>query len=180
MGARYEQTDFIETLLCDPCVYCGAVSTTIDHIWPVSLGGKNHWTNYAPSCADCNGAKSSRSVLEFLVGLDAARERLRAVPARDRERWLRGEATRRREVARQYRAAWKSAHSFEVTLWPLRRRVVGGKAVLLVALLREWRLQIAIEAYRQGLPPIVQAQQRPYSDPVAGALCKPTKRICLY
>lgn len=48
----------------DPCVYCGAVAKTIDHIEPVSKGGsKNDIQNWAPMCSKCNNNKGSDSVL---------------------------------------------------------------------------------------------------------------------
>lgn len=46
------------------CQYCGAsapdVPLHIDHIHPVSKGGKTTLLNLVTSCADCNGGKSAR------------------------------------------------------------------------------------------------------------------------
>lgn len=50
----------------DPCSYCTAPATTIDHITATSTGGRNHWTNLAAACVDCNTRKHSMSLLAFL------------------------------------------------------------------------------------------------------------------
>ena len=50
----------------DPCAYCGAVAQQIDHCIPISRGGWNDSLNCVASCARCNYAKGSQSVLEFL------------------------------------------------------------------------------------------------------------------
>ena len=47
------------------CVYCGAhmgkVLMTIDHLYPLELGGKNDVTNYVSSCKPCNKSKGSQA-----------------------------------------------------------------------------------------------------------------------
>lgn len=48
----------------DPCVYCGAVANTIDHIEPLSKGGsRGSIQNWAPMCSKCNNNKGNSSVL---------------------------------------------------------------------------------------------------------------------
>jgi len=46
------------------CIYCGAKlrrsDCTIDHLRPVSQGGKSTWSNTACACAACNGRKADR------------------------------------------------------------------------------------------------------------------------
>ncbi len=55
------------------CIYCGAKpgtiqrgkvltkgDLTVDHILPRSRGGKDHWTNTACACYNCNHRKGSR------------------------------------------------------------------------------------------------------------------------
>ncbi len=46
------------------CQYCGkkikSSKITIDHIIPVSLGGKNRWSNTVSSCFECNNKKGGR------------------------------------------------------------------------------------------------------------------------
>lgn len=42
------------------CAYgCGRRADTVDHIWPVSHGGKSAPGNLAPACRSCNSAKSN-------------------------------------------------------------------------------------------------------------------------
>jgi 5-methylcytosine-specific restriction endonuclease McrA len=47
------------------CQYCGKKlkenKVTIDHIIPVSLGGKNRWDNTVTSCFYCNNKKDNRT-----------------------------------------------------------------------------------------------------------------------
>lgn len=81
-----------DTLLRDPCVYCGDPATTIDHIYAAAYGGPNHWTNYAPACLACNRAKGGRSVLCFLAGIPfrrIGRKSRLALAAWTREGWQR-------------------------------------------------------------------------------------------
>lgn len=57
----------------DPCAYCGAPSSSVDHIVPQNplvpapLGGKHGWLNYVGACQPCNGRKRSVSLLRFLA-----------------------------------------------------------------------------------------------------------------
>ena len=48
------------------CQYCGTnVSTntvTMDHVSPVSMGGKTNWENIVASCMKCNSTKGSNLV----------------------------------------------------------------------------------------------------------------------
>ena len=46
------------------CGYCGASADTIDHITPVSRGGKNEWTNLVAACRRCNCRKADRTIEE--------------------------------------------------------------------------------------------------------------------
>lgn len=54
-------------LLADPCVYCAAPATDIDHIVPRALGGTDDWTNLAPACDACNSAKNDTTLLAHLA-----------------------------------------------------------------------------------------------------------------
>jgi len=52
------------------CQYCGkkvSKNATIDHVVPVSRGGKSEYTNCVASCHDCNNLKSNKTPAE--VGL---------------------------------------------------------------------------------------------------------------
>lgn len=46
------------------CLYCGEIITrstaTIDHVVPVSRGGKTKWENCVTACGPCNSAKGNR------------------------------------------------------------------------------------------------------------------------
>lgn len=70
-------------LRTDPCSYCRLrEGGTVDHIRPRLLPDRetHTWLNMAGSCAGCNAAKGSASLLELL--------RLRAWPWRGRSRAL--------------------------------------------------------------------------------------------
>lgn len=47
------------------CQYCGKElrthNATVDHIVPVSRGGKREWLNVVASCKPCNGKKDNRT-----------------------------------------------------------------------------------------------------------------------
>lgn len=50
------------------CVYCGDTKRkhlTIDHVLPLSKGGKSTWDNLVTACSKCNGEKSDLSLKEF-------------------------------------------------------------------------------------------------------------------
>jgi len=47
------------------CVYCGSKrDLTIDHLVPVSRGGKTNFENCVASCKNCNGSKGNRTCTE--------------------------------------------------------------------------------------------------------------------
>ena len=46
------------------CVYCGKPANTVDHITPLSLGGKSTWLNTVASCSPCNTKKANRTIAE--------------------------------------------------------------------------------------------------------------------
>jgi 5-methylcytosine-specific restriction endonuclease McrA len=59
------------------CQYCGrrppVVKLHVDHVVPVSKGGKNHISNLVTSCQDCNLGKSNRYLQpRFVNSLDGA------------------------------------------------------------------------------------------------------------
>jgi 5-methylcytosine-specific restriction endonuclease McrA len=58
---------YAEVLSGDPCSYCGARADTIDHVDPVSRGGRHDWKNLTAACRRCNSRKSDRVLLDFLV-----------------------------------------------------------------------------------------------------------------
>lgn len=62
-----ETLEWLDIIAADPCSYCGAPTEATDHIDPISRGGPNHWTNYTPACARCNGSKHATPLLRFLL-----------------------------------------------------------------------------------------------------------------
>lgn len=47
------------------CTYCGNENTlTIDHILPVSRGGKSNFENCVAACKECNARKNNRTPFE--------------------------------------------------------------------------------------------------------------------
>lgn len=43
------------------CAYCGKAGLTIDHVLPVSAGGKSTWQNTVAACYDCNQRNGDRT-----------------------------------------------------------------------------------------------------------------------
>lgn len=54
-------------LLADPCAFCGATSTTIDHIDPLRKGGAHAVDNAIGTCRSCNSSKGTKTLLQFLM-----------------------------------------------------------------------------------------------------------------
>jgi len=52
------------------CAYCNqpTENPVMEHMDPISRGGIHHISNVVPSCARCNMAKRTLTVLEFLTG----------------------------------------------------------------------------------------------------------------
>lgn len=48
------------------CVYCGRNANTVDHIIPISKGGKNEYDNLVPCCKSCNSSKKDKDLVDFL------------------------------------------------------------------------------------------------------------------
>jgi 5-methylcytosine-specific restriction endonuclease McrA len=65
------------------CQYCQKIfpekRLTVDHVVPMSRGGRHEWTNVVTACSRCNNRKGAKSV-------DAAGLRLLAPPVKPR--WL--------------------------------------------------------------------------------------------
>jgi 5-methylcytosine-specific restriction endonuclease McrA len=62
-----EEKDYLRALLIDPCSYCGAPATSIDHIVPSHLEGDDHWENYTAICGSCNSQKGTATLLGCLA-----------------------------------------------------------------------------------------------------------------
>jgi 5-methylcytosine-specific restriction endonuclease McrA len=48
----------------DTCGYCSAHADTVDHIKPVSKGGRSTWLNTVAACGRCNQRKSDMTLTE--------------------------------------------------------------------------------------------------------------------
>ena len=51
------------------CGYCGRTATTVDHIHPVSRGGRDTWLNTVAACDGCNQRKGDRTPAEAGMAL---------------------------------------------------------------------------------------------------------------
>jgi 5-methylcytosine-specific restriction endonuclease McrA len=51
------------------CGYCGEKANTVDHILPISRGGRNTWTNTVAACHSCNTVKANRTPKEASMPL---------------------------------------------------------------------------------------------------------------
>jgi len=61
-----ELAQLMAQLVQQPCAYCGATeSITIDHVVPLSKGGKHEASNLAPACFPCNSSKCDRLLSEW-------------------------------------------------------------------------------------------------------------------
>lgn len=47
------------------CAYCPDLATTVDHIYPLHLGGTNFLSNLAPACRPCNTSKGRLTLAEW-------------------------------------------------------------------------------------------------------------------
>ncbi|MFM7312433.1 MAG: HNH endonuclease [Cyanobium sp.] len=47
------------------CLYCGAPSESIDHVFPRSRGGASDDANCVPACLVCNGAKGDQEAFTW-------------------------------------------------------------------------------------------------------------------
>lgn len=62
--------DFIgynEVVKKEPCVYCGGLAKTWDHLIPKSKGGPSGWTNMARACSHCNLKRDTKPFLIFMI-----------------------------------------------------------------------------------------------------------------
>ena len=56
----------VADLLTLACAYCGATDNiTVDHVIPLSKGGKHEANNLAPACLPCNSSKNDRLLSEW-------------------------------------------------------------------------------------------------------------------
>ncbi|MBZ6290411.1 HNH endonuclease [Streptomyces olivaceus] len=52
-------TGYREAIVNDPCTYCGGRTEQmhVDHQYPLSKGGTDHWWNLTMACSHCNLTK---------------------------------------------------------------------------------------------------------------------------
>lgn len=114
-----------QTLLRDPCVYCGAKPTGLDHIWPRSKGGKDGWHNRGPACRSCDFEKRSRVMIVFLLDRHTVGWRNRTwEKARSKPHHV---LTAQRRVVKQFtRRAQPLASLGEVAQWRQTIRATGS------------------------------------------------------
>jgi 5-methylcytosine-specific restriction endonuclease McrA len=48
------------------CAYCGKSGTTIDHVIPISKGGRDEIGNVLPACRRCNSSKGNKDLAAWL------------------------------------------------------------------------------------------------------------------
>jgi 5-methylcytosine-specific restriction endonuclease McrA len=48
-----------------PCVFCGALADTVEHITPLARGGWEHPDNLVPACGSCNFSKGPKLLSEW-------------------------------------------------------------------------------------------------------------------
>lgn len=61
-----ELAELMASLVQQPCAYCSATENiTIDHITPLSRGGRHEASNLAPACFSCNSSKCDRLLSEW-------------------------------------------------------------------------------------------------------------------
>jgi len=65
------------------CGYCGARAETIDHVVPLSKGGRHEWTNVVTACSECNNRKGDKTPEKANLSLRSRPEKPRGLPNRD-------------------------------------------------------------------------------------------------
>lgn len=51
------------------CAFCSRYGNTIDHVMPVSRGGRNQWKNTVTACSKCNSRKADKTPEEARMPL---------------------------------------------------------------------------------------------------------------
>ncbi|WP_179814725.1 HNH endonuclease [Allostreptomyces psammosilenae] len=63
-GAPYSRSE-VFSRWGGQCAYCAAPAVHLDHVQPVSRGGRDVLANVLPACADCNYRKGSKTLAEW-------------------------------------------------------------------------------------------------------------------
>ncbi len=64
---RKDVRAYLTTVTHDPCSYCGATATGLDHIDSARTGGADDWANLTAACQRCNSRKRTTSLLGYLL-----------------------------------------------------------------------------------------------------------------
>ena len=68
-GIYYISGKEIEKLYSSPCYYCGSLSSiTIDHVVPISKGGRHSIGNLVSCCKNCNSSKKDKLLIQWKIG----------------------------------------------------------------------------------------------------------------
>jgi len=63
---NYISDEEISTLYASPCFYCGETENiTMEHLIPLSRGGRHSIGNLAPMCESCNKSKNDKLLVEW-------------------------------------------------------------------------------------------------------------------
>lgn len=54
-------------MLSRPCFYCGGKSVHLDHVIPITKGGRHSVGNLVQSCQTCNLSKNAKTIMEWRV-----------------------------------------------------------------------------------------------------------------
>jgi 5-methylcytosine-specific restriction endonuclease McrA len=65
------------------CAYCGKPGTAVDHVVPISKGGRDEIANVLPACKSCNSSKGNRDLSTWLARKGYANPYLRQSHADD-------------------------------------------------------------------------------------------------
>lgn len=71
-STRPEFVAYASVIYRDPCAYCTGPGGELDHIVPVSRGGKSDWDNSTSACSTCNRAKHAKPLLLWMAERSAA------------------------------------------------------------------------------------------------------------
>lgn len=69
-GVFFIKQNEVRKLLSKPCFYCGSKSEHLDHVIPITKGGRHSIGNLVQSCATCNLSKNAKTIMEWRIWKD--------------------------------------------------------------------------------------------------------------